>query len=457
MSLLNDFITFEHGNEHDLEHDSEHDLRKKPQFSSPKIYNAKGDLSKRWYVYFSFRNPKTGKLERMKNIYGIANTYKKKEERLAVLSVYRKRLLLLLKKGYNPFEDNKHLLKQSKPSKIQKQQNEVATIPHPIQVQQTPIIQRQDTNINVPNNNAQEVTGTSLEKAFDLSLHLKKNVVGDRTLRDYRAHADKFISWLKEEHPNITTINLVDKAIIMRYLNEVLSRSSARNCNNYRTNLSSLMQTMEDNDIIPANHVKKIKALKTKPERNKTYSHKTQTEIFKYLEKEDPVLLLYIKFISYNFLRPIEVCRLKVKDINVKEGLLQFKSKNNPLEVKRIPNILLKDLPDLSQFNGDMHLFTQDKIGGYWDIDETNKRNHFSARYRKVVKHHFNLDKNYGLYSFRHTFITKLYQSLIKGSTPHEVKSKIMLITGHSTMDALEKYLRSIDAAIPDDYSHLLK
>ncbi|WP_338733474.1 tyrosine-type recombinase/integrase [Mangrovimonas cancribranchiae] len=455
MSLLNDFITFEHRNEHDLEHDSEHNLRKKPQFSTPKIYNAKGDLSKRWYVYFSFRNPKTGKLERMKNIYGIANTYKKKEERFEVLSIYRKRLLILLKKGYNPFEDNKHLInKESQPEAVNTQ-NETSSIPKPIQQPITPVIQKQD-NI-ATSNTEQETTGTSLEKAFGLSLHLKKNVVSERTLKDYRAHADKFISWLKDERPNITTIDMVDKAVIMTYLNEVLSRSSARNCNNYRTNLSSLMQTMEDNDIIPANHVKKIKALKTKPERNKTYSHKTQQDIFDYLKTEDPILLLYIKFISYNFLRPIEVCRLKIKDINVKEGLLQFKSKNNPLEVKRIPNILLKDLPDLSLLDGDMHLFTPEKIGGYWDIDETNKRNHFSARYRKVVKNHFKLGKNYGLYSFRHTFITKLYQSLIKNSTPHEVKSKIMLITGHSTMDALEKYLRSIDAAIPDDYSHLLK
>jgi hypothetical protein len=32
-----------------------------------------------------------------------------------------------------------------------------------------------------------------------------------------------------------------------------------------------------------------------------------------------------------------------------------------------------------------------------------------------------------------------------------------MLITGHSTMTALEKYLRDIDAELPEDYSHLFK
>lgn len=31
------------------------------QFSTPRIYTANDDLSKRWYVYFSFRNPESGK------------------------------------------------------------------------------------------------------------------------------------------------------------------------------------------------------------------------------------------------------------------------------------------------------------------------------------------------------------------------------------------------------------
>jgi hypothetical protein len=32
-----------------------------------------------------------------------------------------------------------------------------------------------------------------------------------------------------------------------------------------------------------------------------------------------------------------------------------------------------------------------------------------------------------------------------------------MPITGHSTMIALEKYLRDIDAELPEDYSEFLK
>ena len=42
-------------------------------------------------------------------------------------------------------------------------------------------------------------------------------------------------------------------------------------------------------------------------------------------------------------------------------------------------------------------------------------------------------------------------------SSPFEAKSKLMLITGHTSMSALEKYLRDIDAELPPDFSEMLK
>ena len=110
MQSIYEYLIFTTKIEHDLEHDS----KVLPLFSSPKIYTAKGDLSKRWYVYFSFRNPETGKLERMSNIYGKVNNYKTKERRMSVLSSYRKNLLFLLKQGFHPLEDNTELYEQLK-------------------------------------------------------------------------------------------------------------------------------------------------------------------------------------------------------------------------------------------------------------------------------------------------------------------------------------------------------
>ena len=117
----------------------------------------------------------------------------------------------------------------------------------------------------------------------------------------------------------------------------------------------------------------------------------------------------------------------------------------------------IKDLPDLTQMNKEDFLFTPTKIGGQWIATENNRRDHFSKRFKSIVKDHFGLGSDYGMYSFRHTFITKLYRELRKSYSPFEAKSILMNITGHSTMSALELYLRDIDAELPEDYSHLLE
>lgn len=48
----------------------------------------------------------------MKNSYGKSNNYRTKEDCLSVLTIYRKKLLVLLKAGFNPFEDNIVILQQ---------------------------------------------------------------------------------------------------------------------------------------------------------------------------------------------------------------------------------------------------------------------------------------------------------------------------------------------------------
>jgi len=428
MSTLNEFITFEYG----IAYDSAYTLTKKPKFSNPKIYSGKGDLSKRWYVYFYYRDTATGRLKLATPIYGIANKYKTKEERMFVLLIYRKNLLELLKQGYNPFSDNTELHQ-----KLNSKEVGVTTA--------STVLEKK------------EESSMQLQEALDFGLQLKEKLVSERTIRDYKNKIDNFVKWVDENHPSIKQIHQLNKKSITEFLNAVLTKTSARNRNNYRTELSSVLQVLEDNDVIANNFIKKIPVLKSIPQKHKTYTQEEQENIFEYLEEKDPILLLYIKFISYGFMRPIEVCRLKVKNINLVDKTIQFKAKNGLLKTKIIPEILWDDLPDLSALKKESVLFTPELLGAKWDTEVNNKRDYFSKRFKKVVKDNFNLGKDYGLYSFRHTYITKLYRAFRVESSPFEAKSKLMLITGHTTMIALEKYLRDIDAELPEDYSEMLK
>lgn len=454
---------------HDLVHDLEHfskinhfNLLKQKDFTAPKIFTGgvnillwnqlnesekANALSKSWYIYYSFRDAKTGKLKRMPNIKGNTNKLKTKKERVEYLNAMSIALEFLLERGFNPnITNNIEELLDRKQSETSKRNNTSIAIPKEN-------IAIPSKTIAIPTENIAISETLSIKEAFEFALNLKKNTIRDTSYKNFELRIRKFRKSLDENKP----ITHITKKVMNDYLNEVLINSSARNRNNTRADFSSLFQVLEDNEIITDNIAKKINVLKSNPERNKTYTSEMQKDIYSFLEKNDEILLLFIKFVSYNFLRPIEVCELKIKDIDLIGKRIYLRTKNKAVKIKIIPEILIDDLPDLSKYNPDSFLFTPTGFGQDWITEPNNKRDYFSKRFKEVVKTHFNLNKDYGMYSFRHTFITKLYREMRKNSSQFETKSKLMLITGHSTMTALEKYLRDIDAELPEDYSNLLK
>ena len=435
-------------------HETVHVFNMKLNYTEPKIFTGGVDISKwnklskeeqkaalekDWYIYYSFRHPQTGKLVRMPNIKGGINRIKNKAQRMKFLLKYQRALVALLEQGYDPFK-----AKHEQPSEFITQE------------EREPIIDRIVLPIEPQkvehNKKEKEIIDHPIKESLALVLKIKESVLSKTSLPNFKSNVKKFEKWLNENGFEGRSIQEVTKKTVIDYLNEILENTSARTRNNARIDLSSIFQTLEDNEIVKENFVGKINVLKSTPERNKTYSDTLQSDIFTYMEENDPHLLLYVKFICYSFLRPIEVGRLKVGDIDLVSRTITFKAKNSPVKTKIIPEILFKELPDLSKMDKNLDLFTPDSIGGVWETEETNKRDYFSKRFKKIKKH-FDLGSNYGLYSFRHTFITRLYNDFIKNMTENEAKSKLMLISGHKTMDALDKYLRDIDAMLPDDYS----
>lgn len=440
-------------------HDIVHDLPMKSNYSGPYIYTGGVDittwsklsksvkevaLSKEWYVYYSFRNPETGKLVRQPNSKTGIKSIKDGIERYEKLKAIQETILFLLKKGFNPYFDNipleNNLIKNSiiDPFEVIEVKNETEVI---TEVKALIEVKKEQT----------------IREAFEFGLKIKIKVLGKTSYNGYQGRIKKFLVWLdSSDTMSNSGVSTLNKKMVINYLNDVLEKTSASNRNNTRTDLSSLIQVLVDNEIMTENFIKSINVLKSAPERNKTYSVNQESDILKYLGDNDPILLLFIQFISYNYLRPVEVCRLKIGDLDIEGKKLFVRAKNKAVKVKIIPQKIIDLLPAIHSKNVDHYLFTPTEIGGVWDAEENNRRDYFSKRF-KIIKDHFKLGLDYGLYSFRHTSITNLYKELNKTLTPFETKSRLMQITGHQTMEALEKYLRDIDAALPEDYSHLLK
>ena len=177
--------------------------------------------------------------------------------------------------------------------------------------------------------------------ALDFALELKKNSVSDKTFIDYKHRISKFKKYLKDRYLNDLPIKNITKKDINEFLNSVLVNSSPCNRNNTLSVLNAIFSTLEENELIEYNVVSKIKKIQAKPERNKTYTQTQQDEIFTLMEQEDRDLLLFVKFISYNFLRPVEVCRLQVKDIDFEGAKLNVRAKNKLIKVKIIPEFII--------------------------------------------------------------------------------------------------------------------
>lgn len=96
------------------EYENEYGTKSMRKFTKPKIFHGgdEYDMSKRWYVYFSFRNPKTGLLERQRPIYMKVNHKdNNKTDRLKLLKEIQQETHKLLKEGYSPYPDE-HAPKQ---------------------------------------------------------------------------------------------------------------------------------------------------------------------------------------------------------------------------------------------------------------------------------------------------------------------------------------------------------
>lgn len=94
-------------------HETVHVFNMKLNYSEPKIFTGgvdvtqwnklskeeqKATLEKDWYLYYSFRHPKTGKLIRIPNIKGGINRFKNKAQRMKFLLKYQRALVALLER-----------------------------------------------------------------------------------------------------------------------------------------------------------------------------------------------------------------------------------------------------------------------------------------------------------------------------------------------------------------------
>ena len=393
-----------------------------PKIFIPKAKNKKGKLKPTiaagmyWYVKYSYRNPETGLMEMFRIKEGI-NRINTLKERTRAIKNLRNAVQYLLEQGYSPFE-------------------------------------------YFPENVLTKKTWTTKE-ALKLALEEKQKVWSASTIKINQFPVNVFIRYLETSNLYHNNINDITKRHIILFLNN-LGKDKGKPVNpttrnTYRKIISSLFNQLVADDIINKNFVESIPKLASKPKKNIPFRKKEMETIKEHLLEHDPYLYLFIKFVMYGFFRPVEVCRIKIKDINIERNTISVQSKTEDATANTV--FLTKQLKEtitemeIQKFDAEFHLFSSKLKPSIWLADDTVKRTYFGRRFAKVKKA-LSFDENYGIYSFRHTAAIDIFTTYKQqGLTDLEAKHKMLPITRHKSIDSLNKYLRDIGASLPKDYS----
>ncbi|WP_163398138.1 tyrosine-type recombinase/integrase [Flavobacterium fluviatile] len=391
--------------------------------------------NKRWYVYYYFRNPETGLMEKFKD-YCKINTYKTVNERKEIGKVWVDAYTLLLSQGLNPFADNPISEK---------------ILAEPLKKSVKPKAAETESFENI-----KYTVRTALNYAYDNKLGTWK----ESTASDYITRLNVFLQWTKANKLDKIDIAELKDVHVIAFMNWLtMPKPKGRGVggtsqDNYKRCLSGLFEKLVKDKIIDHNFLADVDTKKNDPIKNTPFTGYQVKEIREYLLQHDKQLYHFIQFVIFTFLRNREIIRLTAGDINLKEKYLKIETKTQARQTKRLVGPVLTYLNEInvSSLPKKAHLFTNTGAFEIWDASEKTKVDHFGNRFKKV-KNHFGYGDEYGIYSFRHTAALDLFFSHIKkGLTEREAILKLMPATGHASEDALRNYLRDIGGMLPKDY-----
>lgn len=400
----------------------------KKRYTPPKLYVPKTvkngrkvpDVSAgaRWYVYFRFRHPVSDKLVLKKYKKGL-NHYKTAGERLHFGAKLVAAYTQLLESGFNPFV-------------------------------------RSGFDID---SKAEHMT---LVEAVDYALLSKQNEVKTTTYQSYTIKSKVFKRWANKNSISNMSISDFKFNHALGFINFIRNgqglnkKPTPTTVNTYNTDLGTLFEKLKKDRIIKENFFKSIDTKRSAPKRHKSFSMEQLKEIKKHLLKHDKNLYHFIVILTYSFLRNREVLSLKVKDIDLKNGLLSIPTKNEQITFKlihdKVEDILINELNIINSPKD--HFIIHDEAGktGLWNKSIDRKKRIMSDRFRAILNE-LGYKEEYTLYSFRHTITKDVFINLIRsGLTEREAIFKLMEISGHKTELALRKYLRDIGAIVPKSF-----
>lgn len=382
----------------------------------------------KWYVRYSYRNPGTGKFERIK-VYEDVNRFKG-EDKIKYSILLRDAINLQLEQGYNPFAGE-------------------------IEVKEV-ISEYKQVLASVPSDRSKY----TVMQAFKYFLDKTKDSGASKATNDrYRSHINLFKHWLNARKMLLTPAAAITADHVMAFMKEysemVLPKSKEwpkgkikwnnKTYNNYLGSFQSCFNFLSKSihGVIPRNPIEGAETKITISKKHTAYSDKQLQRLLAVVrEKKDTFMEGIILTVYYACIRSKEELRsFRVGNILFDRDLIRLDAEGT--KGRRDDHIPLD--PELKKYYLELDL---DKLPADWYIFSNTRQpgpkqawaNMYAETFRPY-RDQLQLTDDHTIYGLKHTRVIHL---VLSKKSPYA----IMQLTRHTTLDQLMAYLRDLGLTI---------
>jgi integrase len=275
-----------------------------------------------------------------------------------------------------------------------------------------------------------------LVNALNYVINIVKPGLGSKTVGTYQSAVNKLEVFAGEARIMATDFTNQSSIHFRDYLITTLG-NTPRTANNTLAHLGVLFSKYMERTGIKENPFK-VKSLREQAtNKNIALTDEDRITLETYMQEHEPELYFVTRFIYQAFIRPGELLKIRIRDINPDAGYITVHgliSKNGKTETAPIINSLKTEILKRVDFSKpDKYLFSLSMFSGY---TECSKQVPF-RRHEKVLKH-LGLDKKgYTLYSWKHTGAVNAY---LAGVGLKELQNMLR----HSSVQITDIYLKSL-------------
>jgi len=279
---------------------------------------------------------------------------------------------------------------------------------------------------------------TKLDEVSRLYIEEKSKELKPDTLRSYKSFCNIFIAWTNEHLPGCRCIQL-NKTLAIRYMDYIYidRKVTARSYNNQLKMARAFFAWAVEKCYCKENPFEHIKVKREQEKRRILIPYESRVRIRQYFMNTKPNYLIVMELVFTSLLRPKEISRVLVKQVNIQEHYIFMpgsKTKNGHARYAFLSDELCELLsPLLEGVNPDWYLLSTGYKPGLHPMD--------NLRYRKdwdVMRKDLNLPQEMQLYSLRDTGINNMLKAGIDPLT-------VMQAADHHDLSMTTRYANHVD------------